>query len=642
MGNRNRMLQNTAKKAVLFLSTSIAMQIACANPSGGVVTSGAADITQTSSTTTITQRSNNAIINWDSFNIAGNETTHFEQPSNGIALNRISPMMGASEIYGHLSATGKIILVNQAGIYFGSGAQVDVGGMIASTKDVTTTNFLAGKYIFDQTPEAYYNGSIINQGKIAAADNGLIALLGAGVRNDGVIQAHMGNVILASGDKFTIDMYGDQLVNFAVDKAARTAGVDQNGTVLKNGIANTGAILADGGTIIMSARTARGVLDNAINMSGLAQARSVSRKNGVIVLDSGDGTVKVSGQIDVSGKATNQTGGIVKILGNKIRIKKHAVIDGSGDAGGGEILIGGNYQGKGPEQNAWSTKVAAGVTLNADAMTNGNGGRIIVWAHNDTRFAGSASVRGGMLGGDGGLIETSAHYLSVDNAASINLAAPIGKGGNWLLDPLDLEITTVDNNVTSNSPFSPTSSPSTIAAETIMNALITGDVTVTTQGTVGSENGDIYVNAPITLPTNALGSLTLDAAGDILLNANIQMSNGTTPNKDLTLKAVGMIKDLSSVTLSGYNVSLTAANIQFSQGSTLMALGGYFALGATPSGTLSLTATGTGPNALDLQSVTLDSLSGGSIGLVKLTATNPAGGISLSGSSVDSVSICKF
>ena len=126
------------------------MECSLANPVLDHVASGNVTVSQTATTTQVNQASDQAIIHWNSFNIGSGEHTQFVQPnSSAVALNRISPTQGASQIFGQLSANGRIILVNQAGIFFGSGSKVDVGGIIASTVDITNSNFLAGKYIFD-------------------------------------------------------------------------------------------------------------------------------------------------------------------------------------------------------------------------------------------------------------------------------------------------------------------------------------------------------------------------------------------------------------------------------------------------------------------------------------------------------------
>ena len=82
------------------------------------------------------------------------------------------------------------------------------------------------------------------------------------------------------------------------------------------------------------------------------------------------------------------------MLGQHVVLDTGAAVDVSGDAGGGTILIGGDFQGKNADvPNALNTEVAPGVTLTADGRAVGNGGKIIVWADNDTHFSGTLSAR---------------------------------------------------------------------------------------------------------------------------------------------------------------------------------------------------------------------------------------------------------
>jgi filamentous hemagglutinin family protein len=640
MGNNSKIKHSLTwsfwlKKVAMVFFVVIAIEAIYANPTGGVVTAGDATISQTATTTQINQSSDKAIINWNSFNIGANEATHFQQPNaNSITLNRINPDQGASQIFGQLTSNGRIVLVNQSGFFFGSGAYVNVGGLIASTAGITDQNFLAGKMIFDQV-SATHRGTIINQGTMIAANNGLIALIGANVSNEGVIQANSGHVILASGNKFTLDLGGDGLINFVVDEASTSSGLDQNGHVMTDGVKNTGSIIANGGKILLTARDAAGVVDKAINMSGVAQARSVSQKNGEIIFSaSDDGVVEVSGALlDVSGKYANETGGVIKVLGSNIVIENSSVLDASGNLGGGTILIGGNFHGAGPEQNALTTLIDSSVTINANALTYGNGGKVAVWADLYTLFQGSITAQGGVFAGDGGYIETSAEYLNV-NGARINTFAFNGNKGTWLLDPLDIVIdVAADNNVTGSSPFIPTGTASLLSVSTLMSALSVGNVIVDTTGTVGAGNGDITVNSTVSLPGGTPGSLTLNAAGNILLNASIVMGNASNQNTNLNLNATsGTISDGAAIFLGGFNITLNASQINFTHGSSMNAFGDLNVGG----GTLTMIATGAGANALNLQSMSLSTQStGGSIGQVILQASNPSGGISL-----DNVSIC--
>ncbi|MHB1949419.1 MAG: beta strand repeat-containing protein [Gammaproteobacteria bacterium] len=547
------------------------MSLAQANPVLHDVASGNVTVQQSNNSTQINQTSQTAIMNWNSFNIGANETTHFQQPTGGIALNRINPQNGVSQIFGQLTATGKIILVNQAGIYFGSTARVDVGGIIASTVDITDQNFLAGKYSFDQP--SGYSGSVINEGQIIAADHGLVALVGSSVSNTGLIQANLGSVVLASGNKFTVDLIGDQLINFTVDAPATSVGVDQNGRAMKYAVNQSGSIIANGGTILMTAGSAQGVLDNVINMSGVAQARSVTEANGQIILSGDKSTdVIVSGSIDASGTAKGLTGGVVKITGGHIRINSPTVIDVSGDASGGTILVGGNFHGAGPELNAWDTQVNSGVLLNANAITNGNGGQIAVWSNGMTQFYGNISAKGGAQGGNGGYVETSGETLDV-NGASINLMAANGVKGTWLLDPNNIVIygngyspTTpaATGSGTSGSPYTNSSgSTSYLSASTVQTGLASADVYIQTPSGAGNDITLDSTVGTLTWSTNSI--LHLTSGNNIYLNSGISAASGglylsaANSAQSITTSAAGTINVYNFNLLQGqwYQVSST-------------------------------------------------------------------------------------
>ncbi|MDR3491177.1 MAG: filamentous hemagglutinin N-terminal domain-containing protein, partial [Gammaproteobacteria bacterium] len=521
------LLNITLKQICAFAAGAMMMSSAYANPELSNVAIGNATVTQTATTTQVNQASQQAVIDWKSFNIGANESTHFEQPAGGVALNRIDAAQGASQIYGQLSATGKIILVNGAGIYFGPSAMVNVGGLIASTSGISVANFLAGKYVFDQPSNL--NGSIVNDGTIRAAAYGLVAFMGASVTNNGLIQAELGSVVLGSGNKFTLDFSGDQLINFAIDE-----GVAQG--AMNPGVKNTGTLLADGGKILVSARAAQGVIDDVINMDGVARAKSVSEHNGVIIL-SGDSqsNVKVSGIVDVSGAA----GGVIKVLGQNVHLTSTANLDASGDLGGGTILVGGNFHGAGPEQNALNTTVDAGAILNANALTSGNGGQVVVWSDGNTQFHGSIFAQGGAQSGDGGSVETSGHYLDV-SGAYVNTLAANGLTGNWLLDPTNIFIALNQGNATTAGMTGTDSTANTVNGGTfagsgavpdsllttgnLVTALGTSSITVTTTNPTGTGTGNITVVDPISW-SNA-NSLTLSATQNIVINAAI--SNGGT------------------------------------------------------------------------------------------------------------------
>lgn len=259
---------------------------AWALPTGGAVSAGTADIATGAGTTTVTQTSQNASLNWQSFSIGAAEAVRFVQPSSSsVALNRV---LGSdpSSILGSLSANGKVFLVNPNGILFGAGAQVNVGGLVASTLNVSDGDFMAGRYNFSGSG----TGNVQNQGTINA-DGGYVALLGANVSNQGVISARLGTIVLAAGSAMTLDMAGDGLLNVAVNSGAVNALVE-----------NGGMIRADGGNVLLTALAAGNLLQSAVNNTGVVQAQTIGTHEGTIRLmgDMAIGSVGVGGTLDAS------------------------------------------------------------------------------------------------------------------------------------------------------------------------------------------------------------------------------------------------------------------------------------------------------------------------------------------------------
>src|ERR1700691_146103 len=154
---------------------------ATSHPLGAQVLSGTASITQSGDTTDMRQSSTDVSIDWLSFNVGAQASVDFIHPSaSAVAVNRISGTNG-SEILGHLDANGQVYLINPNGIVFGQGAQVNVGGLVASTLNEMT---LSGN---TATFSGSGAGSIVNEGTINAATGGSVALLGSHVSNEGAI-----------------------------------------------------------------------------------------------------------------------------------------------------------------------------------------------------------------------------------------------------------------------------------------------------------------------------------------------------------------------------------------------------------------------------------------------------------------------
>jgi len=118
-------------------------------PSGQQVVSGNVAFSKPdSSTLNITQTSQNAIVNWQAFSIGKDGRVRFFQPSdNAVILNRV---LGSdpSQIFGVLTANGKVFLINPRGILFGKDSSVNVGTLVASTLDIKDEDFRRGHYRF--------------------------------------------------------------------------------------------------------------------------------------------------------------------------------------------------------------------------------------------------------------------------------------------------------------------------------------------------------------------------------------------------------------------------------------------------------------------------------------------------------------
>ncbi|MBM3343685.1 MAG: filamentous hemagglutinin N-terminal domain-containing protein [Betaproteobacteria bacterium] len=378
-------------------------------PAGGQVVAGQATIgAPLGNRLDIRQQSQNAVIDWRSFNIGAGARVDFSQPSHSsIALNRVLGQ-DPSTILGALNANGQIFILNPNGVLFGRGAQVNVGGLAASTLNLSNADFMAGRFNFVRDGAA---GSVINAGDIVA-NGGMVALIGPHVSNQGNITANGGSVALAAGERVTLHMNGKRLIGLAVDQGALNAAAD-----------NSGLINAGGGQVLLTDKAADALIQSVVNNTGVVEANAISNVNGVIRLEGGvinndgvlrsvgaarggsialagagdvtlgansviaagganggavsvqarNGTLLADGRIDVTG--ADGKGGSVKLLGERVGLIAHAWVDASGASGGGTVLVGGDYQGKNAAvQNAQLTYVGADARINADARALGAGG----------------------------------------------------------------------------------------------------------------------------------------------------------------------------------------------------------------------------------------------------------------------------
>ena len=328
-------------------------------PTGGSVVAGSASISQAANVLTVQQASQRAALNWQTFNIGAAATVNFVQPNSGaVALNRIIGNE-ASQIYGKLNSNGQVFFPHPNGMLFARGAEVNVGGLMATTMNISNSDFMVGRYNFTNPG----TGSIRNEGLINAL--GSVALVGNAIQNAGTIIAT--TVTLAAGDKVAVDLTSDGLIRARVTDPAMKAAIE-----------NAGNITA--ANVTMTAGQARNTLDQVVNNSGIIRATGLAMVGGEIVLQGG--SVSNSGTLNAS--SDTGKGGSVQVLGNDVSIT--GAIEAMGPTGGGTILAGGDYQGKNPDiQNASHTFIGAGARLKADATQNGAGGKVMVRAADTPR-----------------------------------------------------------------------------------------------------------------------------------------------------------------------------------------------------------------------------------------------------------------
>ncbi|HWR01661.1 MAG TPA: autotransporter-associated beta strand repeat-containing protein, partial [Chlorobaculum sp.] len=517
--------------AALLANTSTTLALAPGVlPTGGQITAGSGTITTSGSQMTVTQSTAQMIANWDTFNIGESASVRFAQPTvNSTALNCINDQ-NPSQIFGSLSSNGNVFLINTHGIIFSKSSKVDVGGLVASTLNLSDNDFLNGNYSFTNSGNA---GKVVNQGTITAGPAGVVALIAPKVINEGSIVADKGSVAMLAGDKVTLDFKGDGLIRYTVDKGSVDALAENNGL-----------IQADGGKVVMNAEAADALTRSVVSNSGVVKARTIENRGGRIVLVAGGGQTTVSGTLDASSADAN--GGTVIATGDRVLVTDGAHLTASGATGGGSVLVGGSWQNSDKTiLQATGTVVEAGALLEANATDKGNGGTVVAWSDvsnqaSVTRAYGTFEAKGGPNGGDGGRIETSGHWLDVTGSKG-SASATFGNAGEWLFDPYDVTITSSNDNGTwsegivqsipvpqNGDIWTPNASGSTILNTDIQSRLDAGtNVKVTTTGG-GAEAGNITVNSSITTGnTGATRMLTLDADGNIILNGDISNTTGT-------------------------------------------------------------------------------------------------------------------
>ncbi|EDS7590031.1 filamentous hemagglutinin N-terminal domain-containing protein, partial [Salmonella enterica subsp. diarizonae] len=534
------------------LVISLLPGMALANPDlpvGGQIVAGQGSISTNGNQMTINQNTHGMVTNWNSFDIGKNHTVQFVQPdSSAVALNRVTGGH-ESQILGTLTANGQVMLVNPAGVMFGKGAKVNTAGLVASTKNVSNADFMAGHYTFSGGGNP--GAEVVNQGNLTTTKGGYIVLAADRVKNSGTIRTPGGKAVLAAGETVTLQLDNTGLASVSV-----------TGSVVNALVENHGLLSATDGQVYLTARGKDMLLNTVVNNSGTVEATGLTGQGGEIVLSGGDsGVVSQSGML-LADSGTGR-GGKITVEGQNIHLAANSRTSATGKNGGGEVSVGGGWQGRDSRiHNASKVVMDKTATVDVSATKNGNGGTAVLWSDDYTNFRGTVLARGGIQSGNGGRVETSSHQ-NLQASGSVDASAPAGHGGEWLLDPTNVTIVAsgADSDVdssTTDGTFVPTATGAKILNTTISDSLNKGSsVTVKTSGTdTTGQRGDITFDSGAAINKTAGGdaTLTLLADGDIVtpdrertdpeffrstegkLNLDMRAGNGGTITLGLFLK----------------------------------------------------------------------------------------------------------
>lgn len=504
-----------------------------AMPSGGDIRSGQGSISQDGKNMTVLQNSDRMAIDWTKFDIAKDETVRYAQPDrNAISLNRVTGGQ-QSVIAGDLNANGNVVLVNPNGVVFTKNSSVDVGGLVASTarlNDEAMKNFGNGKDSLGLSLDKDSTAAVINEGQIKA-QGGLVALHAANVENKGTITNEGGTLAMATAKNLTLSAADDDKLNFTVD-----------GDLAKAQALNSGSLKADGGYVVMTAKSAGDVLSTVVNNSGTIEAKTL-RKNekGQILLDGGDnGQVEVSGTLDASGTEAGQDAGNIKVIGQKTVVHDNTNFLAKGDNNGGKIETSGNV-------------LNLGDNLNIDAKgVNGKAGEWlldpldVIIADSDPTGTDNYSGAEKKTAADSDFTNGSASIGYNDPAATTANASSVNSAVTWISTDMVEKMLNTGTNVTIQA--AATNGSANIIVKNDIDKTAGDDATFTLDAM-----RNITVNGNITSTAGKLNVvLNADSNGDqigaVLINANIKTNGG-----DFTSASGGTVKYTSdSANTKGY------------------------------------------------------------------------------------------
>ena len=400
--------------SVMALSPGISA-IAADMPTGGSVQNGNVQIAYINPDhMVLDQSTHNSVIHWDSFSVHSQGVVDFNMPSSSSSsLNRV---LGStpSNIAGKVNSNGNVILVNPNGVFLTKSGAVRSNSFTASSLDINTNDFLQGRHNFYKNKTSK---GVENHGSIEVNNSSHAALLGNYASNEGTITAKFGKIFMGAGEQITLDLSGNGLMKVTVPTSELSNITDINGKSLDSLVTNNGSLIADGGYVQLSAKTAESLMLGAVNVgsSGIVSSASIDHRTGNVVIGGDDNNfVNIEGTINISGSKPSIPSGALNITGTNVyyggSTKANGSTGGKISAKAKEMLVlDSSIVAKGLQENGGDLMVISEDVLLSTARTNvdmtgsTNGGSIKLHADSHNLAAGTFKADG--KSGKGGNID---------------------------------------------------------------------------------------------------------------------------------------------------------------------------------------------------------------------------------------------
>ncbi|BCD99958.1 filamentous hemagglutinin N-terminal domain-containing protein [Marinicellulosiphila megalodicopiae] len=553
-------------KVILLLW--LAASLAFAAPEHGEVIEGSANITQNANLTTITQHSDQALIEWQTFDIEQAETVEFVQPdSQSLIINNI---VGGdtSYIMGELTANGQVVLINQQGFVFTGGSFIQADSLTIAAADLLKDE--SGNWLLQSTSD---HAQILNAGKIEV-QNGHLLLMANQIINTGDMINHFGDItaIADQGGFYGLDPTGLTYLALPNEMTNNQATlIDQSGNMH-----------AENGSIDLKVISRNDALDAMLNHQGTSTAGLMDSNEGEMIHFEADNIViqneVMADQINILSKYSLSTNDAkigfkssrIELNADSIHIK-NSQINAANTHKPGSIKIGGMHLSS--DKQASKVIIDRHSILDVSAQNQGNGGDAVVWSKQGTHFTGKIYATGGSQSGDGGFVEISAKQnLHFDG--HVDTRAENGNWGTLLLDP-DIIIITDGSGGADDAQIS--GDGATLANEDAMSTYTISEQAL--EAASATSNISLYATHSIIINDLSDDTLSLAQTGTVTLNVNNSdntKDNGSayitmldkndtielTGSGDLEIQASGRTTNLGEVSVDIGNINkLSTGNI---------------------------------------------------------------------------------